>query len=237
MPVWPCSSAFGWWYPASSLLSHFTDAAARARAEGRPLPHPDACAMTGIILGILIGVIPITAVMLVSPTHTNILLWQLIPLYLSAIQLAVVPFFLHKLNSAQELRLPHRKIHMVAQLLFILCALLATPSHITFLRTMLSSQTPGKGLIDAFLPYPFEYKYRTSQELITLGPKNEVERFIQWDVLFMFVSTWLAGVWFWAFSSIRSLLLALLPITVSAFVLGPGALFVAPFMVQAKLDE
>lgn len=209
----------------------------KARAEGLPLARPDSCGIIGIFLGITLGVAPITVAMIVWPTQLLITLWQPLPLYLAAIQLAVVPFFSHTPHPSSELRRPDHRIYRFTQLFAVLCMLIATPGHIPFLREVLSSPAPKEMLIDAFLPYLYEFKYRSNRDLMMFGPENEVKRFTQWDVLFIFASAWLAGAWSWAFSDAWSFLLALSITGASTLALGPGALIIVPYMIQARIDE
>lgn len=213
---------------------------AKTRAEGRPVARPDDCAMAGVILGILIGVAPITIAMVVWPTQLLITLWQPMPLYLAAIQLAVIPFFAKKPSkqvTKDSVQSPNSLIYCTTLLSYAILALLVTPGYIPFLRAVLSSPNRTEMLADAFLPYPFVYTYPSTQALIEYSPANEAKQFIQWDVIFIFVTVWLAGVWWWALSSVRNFLLALSTAILGGVTLGPGAFISVPYMIQTWRDE
>lgn len=210
------------------------------REKSGTMRRPDKFAVIGAVLGIILGTIPITIAMVVKPTQLIITLWQPMPLYCSAIQIAVVCLLSKGTSDAATGMVSiatDRKLYTMTQLAYAICALVVVPGHIFYVRAIVHSETPLEELADTLLPYPYVYSYRSMEDLFIFGPANEVKRFLQWDSTFIVVSTWLGGAWPWAFSGILNFLQAITTSVAGAILLGPGALMVMPHMIHAWKDE
>ena len=109
-----------------------------------------------------------------------------------------------------------------------------------------TAKTPANILSTArhfLIPHLSVFQYSSRDELFERGIADEVLRFLQWDLIFIALGTWLAGSWTWAFPSSLSTqdILATLRVVVvslaGCFFFGPGVVVAGVWMVKEQLEE
>ncbi|KAF8323403.1 hypothetical protein DL93DRAFT_2151664 [Clavulina sp. PMI_390] len=206
----------------------------RRRTTGLPLSAPNEPITRGVILGIMLGATVNTIILVARPTFTTITLWQLLPVYLALLQLSVIPFYSAE-PGPPPYASPRRSSLLLSLLLFT--AAIPTLSHLAFVKSVLTSPAPLQALSDALIPYPYLYEYASVEEFMEFASFNEAKRFLQWDALLIYASTWLGGVWSWGFSSVKTFVRAVGISLVAGILLGPGALMAYPYLIQMQVDE
>lgn len=218
-----------------SLLSRV-----RSRAEGRPASRPDNSSITAAMLGITIGVVIPSIAMIFHTTFGVIMLWQFFPFYCAIIQAVSLSFTSSSTSRAQQSakrNLPDQKAYWTIQTVYLAMAAVAAFGHIPFVRAILSSSYPLARFKEAMAPYPYVFEYSTLEALLSFAARNEFQRFLQWDGIFIGLSAWLAGAWSWAFADVFTFIWAVMCSVFCGAVLGPGALLAYPYMVQSWEDE
>lgn len=213
----------------------------KLHAERRAPPHPLKATVVGALLGTFIGAVIPTVLMVGWPTHSSITFWQPFPFYVAVIQTLVVLAYKVAGATAElspvERYLPDEDIYRITQLGYVATGALAAVGHFYFLQDVLAAKDRLAVLSDALLPYPYIYQYSSFDELLALGPANEVKRFFQWDVLFILASSWLGGAWPLASEGVENVVAAVLMSACGGVALGPGFFITTPYMIQAGLDE
>ncbi|KAF8323363.1 hypothetical protein DL93DRAFT_2223290 [Clavulina sp. PMI_390] len=206
-------------------------ARSKVRANNLTIQAPSGPISKGIVLGTMFAVIPTTLLMVLSPTHTIITMWQPFPIYLAIIQASVLPWYQRELAHTSQ------KSTLLLRSALIITASIPIIPHFMFLRTILSSPEPLQTLISSLLPYPFEFQYASVEDLMTLGPDAEAIRFLKWDALFIYNAIWLGGAWSWAFSSMQTLRRAIVTSLLGGALFGPGVFMAYPYLIQLQKDE
>lgn len=219
--------------PIYWLFSHF--ARAQSRAESQVPLQPGSAHVMAATVAVALGAVPTTIAMCVWSTYTNIAVWQPFPLYCALIQ--IIYFFAFASKKGTPSTAPNCHNFHITQYSYVIFSALVTVSHIPFLRTVLSSPKPLDVLHEATFPYPDVYTYPTLDHLLQFAAANEIRRFIQWDVLFIGVSSFLAGAWPWAFANPLTTVLTVLAWVISGPLLGPGFQASGAFMMQLWRDE
>jgi hypothetical protein len=192
-------------------------ATTRDKAVGSQI---DQASAESVLFGLVVGFALPTAAMAYTGAIQTIAFWQAFPLWISVFQHLHLLFRPSRTNSGSG----HRTVQATYTIIF----LVSTAMH---LRTLSIYGFDVQRIADAFFPslaMPDAKKGHT-------GLTSSVH-FLQWDMVFIFGSTFLASLWF-AESMVQGVLLTVWS-ALASVVLSPGAAVCGIFMWrEAKLKQ
>ncbi|KAF8338061.1 uncharacterized protein EI90DRAFT_3041472 [Cantharellus anzutake] len=234
-----------------------------ARVNGKPTVRPHIRHVQGAFLAIIIGLVVPTMIVLFNPTPYIIALWQLFPVYIAILQSLfrfVYPPTPSSRGPTQRIagKLPGAQTYLFIQFSYVILSSVGTLGHLPFLLSLISDNpfnltssfspavSPGVDLTlnrvlttltATFKPHLGPFEYSTGQETLRSAIQDGSKRFLQWDEIFISLSTWLVACWSWAFDDIKHFVVAVFGSIVSAFLFGPAIGLAGPLMYKEWIDE
>jgi hypothetical protein len=208
------------------------------RSAGIIPPLPDTVTSQATAFAIVFGYILPSMIMELAPNPTNIALWVGFP---ATIALAQIAYYVSAAIGLAPMLLPSpwRKLsgYEFIQLTYVALGVFSTITHIPLLFGIVFTRNPLVAASSQLVPYMRIYSYETKEEFWRDGLRNEVKRFLQWDHIMIALTTWLAGSWSWAFTSAALASRVLIISLLGSFLLGPGAVVAATFIVREALYQ
>lgn len=243
---------------------------------------PSSSSVQAAVFGLVLGYIVPSSRMLISQSPRAIAAWVGFPLTIALAQAffypldgaskilgfgGLLPYF-RNLTSYQLVQCAYtlfaslsflNHLPLVTGVLFPALSGVKLPSSLPSTSSPSSEksqQTPTTTVLSVakyfLIPHLSVFHYASREELFARGIQDEVLRFLQWDIIFIALGTWLAGVWSWALPSL-SLISSISTSTlakdvvlmmrvmgasiVGAVLLGPGVVVAGVWMVKEMLDE
>ena len=205
------------------------------RSAGIIPPLPDSVTSQATAFAVLFGYILPSILMEIAPTPKNIALWVGFP---ATIALAQVAYYISA-TFGFALPSPLQKLssYEFIQLTYVVLGAFSTLTHIPLLCGIIFTPNPFTAASDQLIPHMRRYLYETKEEFWRDGLRNEVKRFQQWDHIMIALATWLAGSWTWAFTSVALASRVLIVSLFGSFLLGPGAVVAATFIVREAVHQ
>lgn len=208
------------------------------RSAGIVPSLPDTVASQAAAFAVLSGYILPSMVMEISPTPRNIAFWVCFPI---TIALAQVAYYISATLGLAPILLPPSlgklSSYEIIQLTYIALGVFSTITHVPLLCGIVFTRNPLAAASNQLIPHMGVYSYAAKEEFWHHGLRNEVKRFLQWDHIMIALTTWLAGSWSWAFSSVALASRILIVSLLGSILLGPGTVVAATFIVREALYQ
>ena len=204
------------------------------QTTGNSLRRPSAIAVEAMLFASIVGIVVPTTLMLFRLTPELIAAWQPFPIYVALAQTLYLAVFSRTKNSSgpegTTRKAPNARVYLLTQSAFFTLSAVATLHHIPFLFSIVASPNPLATLKHFLIPSLQPPSHNPDLHANAL-------RFLQWDGIFIMLSTWLAGAWSWAFGDVKSFIAAVIGSVLGGAILGPGVAVAGVWMWKEWRDE
>lgn len=199
---------------------------------------PDVIAVQATAFALVLGYLIPAMLMFMAPTPKYIALWVLFPVTIAAAQ--VTYYMGAALGLGYILPSPlatQLSSYAITQLTYIGLGAFSIFTHLPLVFGIIFTSNPAKSAWNQLVPRMSIWAYETKEEFKRVGMQNEIQRFLQWDLIMIALATWLAGTWSWAFSSAALAVRVALISLAGCLVLGPGAVVGAVFITKEAMQQ
>lgn len=222
--------------PAYWLLSMIVRSVQQSTGH---LPHaPDTIVSQATAFAMAAGYLFPSMLMFLSPTPKHIALWVGFPVTIAAAQ--TIYYVGTALGVGYPIPLPYKlelSAYEITQLTYVALGAFSIITHLPLVFGIIFTPNPLQAAWAQLVPRMHLWNYESKEEFRRVGMLNEIQRFQQWDLILIALTTGLVGTWSWAFTSVALAARVVMISLVGCAILGPGAVVAAVFIVKEASEQ